>query len=144
MSTAVRELGSGENALFAAYPFADFPGGSDSEESACNAGDTGSIPGSGIPAGGGHGNPLWYSCPENLMDREPGGLQSMGGNLMDREPGGLQSVGGTLMDREPGGLVRGVAKSRTRLSNTHTHPCVPFKCCIICECWLIKNFKGPP
>ena len=61
----------------------------------------------------------------NLMDREPGGLQSMWGNLMDREPGGLQSVGGTLMDREPGGLVRGVAKSRTRLSNTHTHPCVP-------------------
>ena len=31
--------------------------------------DTGSIPGSGISPGGGHGNPLQYSCPENLMDR---------------------------------------------------------------------------
>ena len=26
----------------------------------------------------GNGNPLQYSCLENLMDREPGGLQSMG------------------------------------------------------------------
>ena len=28
-----------------------------------------SIPGSGRSAGGGHGNPLQYSCPENSMDR---------------------------------------------------------------------------
>ena len=36
-----------------------------------NAGDrdTGSIPGLGRSPGGGHGNPLQYSCPENLMDR---------------------------------------------------------------------------
>ena len=45
-----------------------FPGGSDSKESACNAGDTGSIPGSGRSSGGGHGNPLQYSCLENPMD----------------------------------------------------------------------------
>ena len=31
--------------------------------------DTGSIPGSGRSLGGGHGNPLLYSCLENLMDR---------------------------------------------------------------------------
>ena len=31
--------------------------------------DTGSIPGSGRSPGGGHGNPLQYSCLENLMDR---------------------------------------------------------------------------
>ena len=36
---------------------------------ACNAGDVGSIPGSGRPAGGGHDNPLQYSCLENPMDR---------------------------------------------------------------------------
>ena len=43
------------------------------KESACNAedaGDTGSIPGSGRSPGGGHGNPLQYSCLENTpMDR---------------------------------------------------------------------------
>ena len=40
-------------------------GGSDSKESACNAGDLGLIPGSGRLPGEGHGNPLWYSCMEN-------------------------------------------------------------------------------
>ena len=34
-----------------------------------NAGDAGSIPRSGISPGGGHGNPLQYSCLENSMDR---------------------------------------------------------------------------
>ena len=42
------------------------------KESACKAGDTGgagTIPGSGRFPGGGNGNPLQYSCLENLMDR---------------------------------------------------------------------------
>ena len=47
----------------------DFPGGSDSKESACNAGDSGSIPESGRSPGEGNGNPLQYSCLENPMDR---------------------------------------------------------------------------
>ena len=34
-----------------------------------NAGDTGSIPGSGRSPGEGHGNPLQYSCLGNPMDR---------------------------------------------------------------------------
>ena len=34
-----------------------------------NIRDLGSIPGSGRSPGGGHGNPLQYSCLENLMDR---------------------------------------------------------------------------
>ena len=38
-------------------------------ESACYAGDLGSIPGSGRSPGGGPGNPLQYSCLENPMDR---------------------------------------------------------------------------
>ena len=46
-----------------------FPGGSDSKETACNTGDLGSIPGLGRYLGGGHGNPLWYSCLENPTDR---------------------------------------------------------------------------
>ena len=46
-----------------------FPGGSDSKESACSAGDTGSIPGWGRSPGKGNGNPLQYSCLGNPMDR---------------------------------------------------------------------------
>ena len=46
-----------------------FPGSSAGKESACNAGDLGSIPGLGRSPGEGHGNPLQYSCLENPMDR---------------------------------------------------------------------------
>ena len=45
------------------------PGGSDGKASARNAGDLGSIPGSGRSPGDGYGNPLQYSCLENSMDR---------------------------------------------------------------------------
>ena len=45
-----------------------FPGGSDSEESACNSGDLGSIPELGRSPEEGNGNPLQYSCLENSMD----------------------------------------------------------------------------
>ena len=46
-----------------------FPGGSDGKEFACNAGEQGSVPGSGRSPGEGNGNPLQYSCLEDLMDR---------------------------------------------------------------------------
>ena len=39
------------------------------KESACNAGDTGSIPGLGRSSGEGNGNALQFSCLENPMDR---------------------------------------------------------------------------
>ena len=45
------------------------PGGSDGKESACNAGDLGSIPGSGKSPGEGNGYPLQYVCLGNAMDR---------------------------------------------------------------------------
>ena len=45
-----------------------FPGSSAGKESTCNAGDPGSIPGSGRSAQEGNGNPLQYSCLENPMD----------------------------------------------------------------------------
>ena len=66
----------------------DFPGGSNGKASAYNAGDPGSIPGSGRSPGEGNGNPLQYSCLENPMD---------GGDWW--------------------ATVHGVAKSWTRLSN---------------------------
>ena len=58
----------------------DFPGGSDGKVSAYNAGDQGSIPGSGRSPGEGHGNPLQYYCLATLKPRteELGRLQSMG------------------------------------------------------------------
>ena len=45
------------------------PCGSDGKESACDAGDLGSIPGFGISPGEGNGNQLHYFCLENSMDR---------------------------------------------------------------------------
>ena len=62
-----------------------------SKESACNAGDPGSVPGWGRSPGEGNGNPLQYSCLENPMDKGAWG-----------------------------GTVHGVAKSWTRLSDQHT------------------------
>ena len=47
-----------------------FPGRSEVKVSASNAGDPGSIPGSGRSPGEGNGNPLQYSCMENPMDGE--------------------------------------------------------------------------
>ena len=46
--------------------FCDGPVG---KESACNAGDMDSIPGSGRSPGGGNGNPFQYSCLKNPMSR---------------------------------------------------------------------------
>ena len=71
------------------YLWACFPGGSDGKESASSVGDLRLIPGLERLPGGGHGNPLQYSCLEN-----PYGQRSL--------------VGYSLC---------GVAKSRTRLSD---------------------------
>ena len=51
-----------------------FPDGSDGKESDCNTRDLGLIPGLGRSPGGGHGNPLQYSCLEN-----PHGQRSLAG-----------------------------------------------------------------
>ena len=69
-----------------------FPDGSEVKASASNAGDLGSIPGSGRSPGEGNGNPLQYSCLENPMD------------------GGAWQA-----------TVHEVAKSRTRLSDFTSH-----------------------
>ena len=68
----------------------DFLGGSDGKESACNAGDRGSVPGLGTSPGEGNGNPLQYPCLENPMER-----------------GAWQAT------------VYGIAKSQTQMSNFH-------------------------
>ena len=58
-----------------------FPGCSVVKNMPANAGDAGnvgSIPGKGRSLRDGNGNPFQYSCLENSMDVEPGGLQSIG------------------------------------------------------------------
>ena len=69
-----------------------FPGGSDGKESACNAGDLGSVLGSGQSPGEGNGTPLQYSCLENSVDGEA-----------------WQAT------------VHGIIKSQTRLSDLYSH-----------------------
>ena len=55
-----------------------FLGGSVVKNVPTNAGNSGSIPGSGRSPGGRNGNPFQYSCLGNPRQEEPGGLQSIG------------------------------------------------------------------
>ena len=57
--------------------------GSDGKESACSAGDLGSIPGLGRTPGEGKGYPLQYSGPENSMDCIVHGLTKSQTRLSD-------------------------------------------------------------
>ena len=57
-------------------PLWSVPGGSDDKESACNAGDPGSIPGLGKSLGKGNGNPLQYPCLEDSVDRPWGNKET--------------------------------------------------------------------
>ena len=68
-----------------------FPYSSVGKESACNAGDPGSIPGSGRSPGEGNDSPLQYSCLENPMDRgawqaTAHGVAKEGHNLATKPP----------------------------------------------------------
>ena len=68
-----------------------FPGSSVSKESACSAGDPGSIPGLGRSIGEGNGKPLQYSCLENPVDREAWwatvhGIARVGHDLATKPP----------------------------------------------------------
>ena len=59
------------------------PGGSSGKESACNAGDQGSVSGLGRSPGEGNGYPLQYSCLENSTDSGTRQLQSMGSQRVE-------------------------------------------------------------
>ena len=69
----------------------DFPGGSDGKVSVYNAGDPGSIPGSGRSPGEGNGNPKEMAIHSStiawkiLCTEEPGRLQSMGSQRVGRD-----------------------------------------------------------
>ena len=97
MLTKIRECAYGATdakCTLLIIQFYIFSGRSLSKESACNAGDLGSIPELGRPPGKGNSYPLQYSCLENSMDR-----------------GGWRAT------------VHGVAKSQTQLKWLSMHPC---------------------
>ena len=64
-----RLQGPTQELLIVSFLIASFPGDSDGKESACNAGDSSLILGSGRSLGEGSGNSLQYSCLGNPIDR---------------------------------------------------------------------------
>ena len=89
---------------------------SDGQQAACNAGDPGSIPGSGRSPGERNGNPFQYSCLENPMDRRPcqvtvHGVARVGQDLATKSsPPSLQSPS------------RNCAAALYQSSQPHIHP----------------------
>ena len=77
----------------------NWTGGSNIKESACNAGDLGSIPESGRSPGEGNGNPLQYSSMENYMDRK------------------------SLASYSPWGCIESDMTEQLTHTHTHTHTC---------------------
>ena len=72
----------------------DLPGGSADEESACNAGDLGSVPRLGRYPRGGKGYPLQYSCLKNSMDRGAWRASAQGVTKKESDPtDGLSTAG---------------------------------------------------
>ena len=69
--------------LLSCFQFPGFPGGSAGKESACNAGDLGSIPGLGTSPGEANGYPLQYSSLENPMDCNVHGVTKSRTRLSD-------------------------------------------------------------
>ena len=99
------------------------PGGSNSKESACNAG---SIPGLGRSLEEDMANSLQYSCPENLHGEEPGGLQSIGvaksqTRLSDQAPG----LSTNLSFGGPGRMGAMYLGEGTRNRDYRPHPMLP-------------------
>ena len=66
---APQHVGSSQTRDQTRVSWIGFPAGSGGKESPCNMGDPGLIPGLGRSLGEENGNPLQYSCLEDLMDR---------------------------------------------------------------------------
>ena len=113
-----------------------FPGGSAGKESTCNSGDPGLIPGWGRPPGEGIGYPLqcsWASLVAQVVKNPPAMRETWVQSLCwegllegDMAPHSSILAWRIPWTEEPGGLrgawqaaVRGVTKSRTRLSDFH-------------------------
>ena len=102
-----------------------FPGGSNCKEPTCNAGDLGLIPELGRPPGGGHGNPLQYSCLEN-----PHGQRSKAGYSRKESD----------TTEQPSTVSLGALQCGSNVKRPH---CLPRAGTQAPETWEISSFSLP-
>ena len=125
-----------------------FPGSSAGKESACNAGDPGSTPGSGRSSGDGIGYPLQYSWTSLVvqMVKNPPTMwetwvQSLSGNIPWRrawQPTLVFLLGESPWTEEPGGLQSMGSQSWTLLSTQYNSLRAPS------HCWELLSFTALP
>ena len=102
-----------------------FPHSSVGKESACNAGDPGSIPGSGRSTGEGIGYPLQYSWASLVAQlvKNPPAMRETSGSIpvLGRSPGEGKGypLQCSVLDNSMDCKDHGVTKSWTQLSNFH-------------------------
>jgi len=107
-----------------------FPDSSVGKESACNGGNPASIPGLGRSAGEGIGCPLqysWASLVAQLVKNPPAMWETWVRSLGWEDPlekGKAYPLQYSGLENSTDWIVRGVSKSRTRLSDLHFHLCV--------------------
>ena len=103
--------------------FREFSGRSDGKESACNAGDPGSIPGLGRSPGEGIGSPLQYSwtSPVVQMVKNLPAIQETWIRSRSKGKGSPLQYSGLENSRDC--IVHGVTKSQTWLSDFHFQKC---------------------
>ena len=110
-----------------------FPDSSVGKESACNTGDSGSIPGSRRSAGEGIGYPLqysWASLAAQLVKNPPAiqeiWIPSLGWDHLQKGKGYPLQYSG--LENSMDCVVHGVTKSQTRLSDFHFYVNAAFFC----------------
>ena len=107
-----------------------FPGGSDGKESACNAGDLGSISGLVRSPGGGQGSPVQYSCLEN-----PHGQRS----LADYSPWGGKESDMTERLSTAQHITNCIYTDMYICVYKHIHTYVCSECVCVCMCIYIER-----
>ena len=88
-------MGFSRQEYWSGLPLPSPPSDTSSKESACQCKRCTRHrfnPWIGTPPGGGHGNPLQYSCLENPMSEEPGGLRSIGSQRVGHDWSDLACV----------------------------------------------------
>ena len=116
-----------------------FPHSSVGEESACNAGDPGLIPGLGRPAGEGIGCPIWYSSasPVAQLVKNPPAMWETWVQSLEKRKATHYNIPAWRIPC----IIHGVTKSHTRLSDFHFH-LYTFLCIYIILGFSLITFWG--
>ena len=126
--------------------FLGFPGGSDGKGSTCSAGDLDSIPGLGRFPGGGHGNPLQYSCLENRHgQRSLVGYSPWGGKEWDTTEQVSTAVQMDSLPSEPPGKAKNTRVSGLSLLQGNFLTQDSTQSLLHCR-WILYqlNYQGSP